>query len=440
MSETCSLLNETRQRLRSVNRFTMLGRVERVRGLLIEAKGPHASLGDLCRIECQSGDEILAEVVGFRGPTTVLMALSDVQQLTPDAVVRSMGHPLRIPVGPELIGRVVNGLGECIDGGRSIHAAAYRPLANDPPPAMSRMRVTKPMSVGIRAIDGLLTLGEGQRVGIFAGSGVGKSVLLGMMAKFCAADVVVVGLVGERGREVRDFIEKYLGSEGLSRAVVVTETSDSWPLRRIKAAMTATAIAEYFREQGKRVLLMMDSVTRVAHAMREVGLSVGEPPATRGYPPSVFATLPKLLERAGNSNRGSITALYTVLVDGDDMNEPVADTVRSILDGHIVLSRGIAARNHYPAIDVLRSVSRVMPDVTSAEQQGRAGSVRAMLAAYAEAEDLINVGAYAKGSNATIDAAIQQYPHINTYLRQDMHEASTAQEAVAALGGLCGKT
>jgi flagellum-specific ATP synthase len=413
----------------------MLGRVERVRGLLIEAKGPRAAYGDLCRIEAAGGD-ILAEVVGFRGATTVLMALTDVHHLAPDALVRAMGHPLRIAVSDELVGRVLNGLGDCIDGGPPLKNPQYRMLTNDPPPALKRNRVTKPMSVGIRAIDGLLTLGEGQRVGIFAGSGVGKSVLLGMMARFSAADVAVVGLIGERGREVRDFIEKYLGTDGMKKAVVVTETSDSWPLRRIKAAMTATTIAEHFRDQGKRVLLMMDSVTRIAHAMREVGLSVGEPPATRGYPPSVFALMPKLLERAGNSERGSITALYTVLVDGDDMNEPVADTVRSILDGHIVLSRSIAARNHYPAVDVLRSVSRVMPDVTSSEQRTAAAQVKEWLAAYADAEDLITVGAYAKGSSPLIDQAVQRLPQIQKFLKQDMDEHSTHEQAEAGLAAL----
>jgi len=290
-----------------------------------------------------------------------------------------------------------------------------------------------PLPVGVRAIDALLTLGQGQRVGIFAGSGVGKSILLGMMAKFTAADVVVVGLIGERGREVREFLDKHLGEAGLKKTVVVSETSDRWPLLRIKGALTATTIAEYFRDQGKKVLLLMDSITRVCHALREVGLSLGEPPATRGYPPSVFATLPKLLERTGNSSRGSITAIYTVLVEGDDMLEPVADSVRSILDGHIVLSRKLAARNYFPAIDVMRSVSRVMPDIVSPDHLKSAADLKELMAAYEEAEDLISIGAYARGSRPLVDRALERLPQAEQILRQPMNEPSSLDQAVAQI-------
>jgi flagellum-specific ATP synthase len=296
------------------------------------------------------------------------------------------------------------------------------------------------MSVGVRAIDGMLTLGEGQRVGIFAGSGVGKSVLLGMMSKYTEADVVVIGLIGERGREVREFIEKYLGPGGLKKTIVVAETSDRWPLLRVKGTMTATTIAEYFRDQGLRVLLLIDSITRVCHALREVGLSLGEPPTTRGYPPSVFATLPKLLERAGNAEKGSVTGLYTVLVEGDDQTEPVADTVRSILDGHIVLSRKLAARHHYPAIDVLSSISRVMPDVTSKPHYDSVGQVKEWMATYAEAEDLISIGAYARGSRPDVDKAIERMPAITTFLKQKMDEVAPLPGTIQAVCGLTGKS
>ncbi|MBK6766418.1 MAG: FliI/YscN family ATPase [bacterium] len=426
------LLAQARTVLQSASSVRAVGRVNSVRGLVLEAKGPRSAIGNLCAISTGEGER-LAEVVGFEGSHTLLMALEDLTGVCPGDEVSDLGRPQLIPVGNHLLGRVINSMGEPIDGKGHLIAQSYRPLTGESPNPLSRPRVKKPLQVGVRAVDGLLTLGEGQRVGIFAGSGVGKSVLLGMMARYTNADVTVVGLVGERGREVRDFIEDSLGEEGLKRAVVVCETSDRWPLLRIKGALAATAIAEHFRDQGLRVLLMMDSVTRVCHAMREVGLSLNEPVATRGYPPSVFAALPKLLERAGNSERGSITAIYTVLVDGDDMMEPVADTMRSILDGHIVLSRKIAARSHYPAIDILSSISRVMPQVTDSDHRRAVAKIKEWLAAYQEGEDLISIGAYAKGSMPILDRALEKLPLINELLRQDMHEGGTIADTRAKL-------
>jgi flagellum-specific ATP synthase len=427
-----TLVEKSIECLAGLSPFQSLGRVQRVRGLVIESIGPRATLGELCVVEV-SGCPHLAEIVGFSGHTTLLMALEDMAGLGPGAEVRSLGRPLMVPVSQSMRGRVVNGLGQPMDGHGPFSVEQFRPLHAAAPHPLRRQRVLRPLSVGVRSVDGLLTLGEGQRVGIFSGSGIGKSVLLGMMAKYTEADVVVIGLIGERGREVRDFIEKYLGPDGLKKAVVVVETSDRWPLLRIKGAMTATTIAEYFRDQGLRVLFLMDSITRVCHALREVGLSLGEPPATRGYPPSVFATMPKLMERAGNAERGSVTALYTILVDGDDHNEPVSDTARSILDGHIVLSRKIAARNHYPAVDVLASISRVMPDVTEPKHGEAAALIKEWLAAYAEAEDLISVGAYAKGSRPIVDTAIEKMPAVTAFLRQRMDEASTYSETLQQL-------
>ncbi len=433
-----SLLQTSMDKLTNASPYRTLGRVQRVRGLVIESQGPRVTLGELCAVSI-GGRLRLAEVVGFNGSTTLLMALDELDGLTPGAEVRALGRPLSVGCSQALLGRVINALGEPLDDKGPIIPTEFRPLHAAAPHPLRRKRVTKPLSVGIRAIDGLMTLGEGQRVGIFAGSGVGKSVLLGMMAKFTEADVVVVGLIGERGREVRDFIEQSLGPEGLRKAVVVTETSDRWPLLRIKGTLAATTIAEYFRDQGLRVLLLLDSVTRMCHALREVGLSLGEPPATRGYPPSVFATLPRILERAGNAERGSITALYTVLVDGDDQTEPVADAVRSILDGHIVLSRKIAARNHYPAIDVLSSISRVMPDVTERGQYDAAAAVKEWLAAYTDAEDLISIGAYARGTRPEVDRAIERMPAIHGFLRQRMDETSSFGATSQALKEVAGK-
>jgi len=426
------LMERSTDILRKVSPYRALGQVQRVRGLIIESQGPRATMGDVCVIGAGS-ERKLAEVVGFNGSTTLLMTLEDVEGLRPGTVVESLGHPLQIGLSRALLGRAINALGEPIDGGPRIEAAERRSLHAAPPHPLQRKRVSRPLSVGIRSIDGLLTLGEGQRVGIFAGSGVGKSVLLGMMAQFTEADVVVIGLIGERGREVRDFIEKYLGAEGLRKSVLIIETSDRWPLLRIKGAMAATTVAEYFRDQGLRVLLLMDSVTRVCHALREVGLSLNEPPATRGYPPSVFATLPRLLERSGNAAQGSITGLYTVLVEGDDHTEPVADIVRSILDGHIVLSRKLAERSHYPSVDVLASISRVMPDVTSREHFAAASALKELMAAYAEAEDLISVGAYAKGSRPMVDRAMEKMSAVNTFLKQGLDESADFESAVSGV-------
>jgi flagellum-specific ATP synthase len=432
-------MEQTRRSLESASPYRSLGKVQRVRGLVIEALGPRATLGELCTIHC-GGRTRLAEVVGFNGNTTLLMALEEMDGLSPNAEVQAQGKALSVPLSRAMLGRVLNGLGEPLDGKDPIRATEYRSLHASAPHPLRRRRVTQPLSVGVRAIDGCLTLGEGQRVGIFAGSGVGKSVLLGMMSKYTEADVVVIGLIGERGREVRDFIEKYLGPGGLKKTVVIAETSDRWPLLRIKGTMTATTVAEYFRDQGLRVLLLIDSITRVCHALREVGLSLGEPPATRGYPPSVFATLPKLLERAGNAEKGSVTGLYTVLVEGDDQTEPVADAVRSILDGHIVLSRKIAARHHYPAIDVLSSISRVMPDVTSSQHYDGVAQVKEWMATYAEAEDLISIGAYARGSRPEVDKAIERMPAITAFLKQKMDETARMADTVKAVGALVGKS
>ncbi|MCB1059371.1 MAG: FliI/YscN family ATPase [Calditrichaeota bacterium] len=429
------LIAQARDVLNVATPVRAVGRVNCVRGLVLESKGPRAAVGHLCKIVTEQGDR-LAEVVGFDGSTTLLMALEDLAGVCPGDEVVDLGRKQLVPVGKKLLGRVINSLGEPIDGKGDIIADAYRPLNNESPNPLTRPRVKSPLQMGVRAIDGLLTFGEGQRVGIFAGSGVGKSVLLGMMARNTNADVIVTGLVGERGREVRDFIEDALGPEGLARSVVVCETSDRWPLLRIKGALAATAIAEYYRDQGLRVLLMMDSITRVCHAMREVGLSLNEPVATRGYPPSVFAALPKLLERTGNSEKGSITAIYTVLVDGDDMMEPVADTMRSILDGHVALSRKIAAKGHFPAIDVLNSISRVMPQVTSREHMAAVTKIKEWLSAYQEGEDLISIGAYVRGAMPLLDQAIEKLPAIHNYLRQDMNESSSFEESLSGLAEL----
>lgn len=423
-----SLLSKSMASLGTLPQYRSLGKVERVRGLVIVARGPRAALGEVCTVNC-GGRECLTEVVGFDGAMTLLMALDEITGLSPGDEVRAAGMPLSVGVSEDLMGRVVNGLGWPIDGGPAIVPHEMRSLYAGAPHPLQRARVTEPLPVGVRVIDGLLTLGQGQRVGIFSGSGIGKSILLGMMARYTAADVVVIGLIGERGREVREFIEKNLGPEGLRKSIVVNETSDRWPLLRIKGALTATTIAEYFRDRGLRVLLLMDSISRVCHAWREVGLSLGEPPTTRGYPPSVFAMLPRLLERAGNSRQGTITALYTVLVEADDMNEPVADAVRSVLDGHIVLSRRLADRQHFPAVDVLGSISRVMPDIVTDQQYQNARTLKEWVAAYNEAEDLISIGAYSKGSRPIVDTAVQKLPQMEAYMKQVISEGSSFEEA-----------
>lgn len=414
------------QAIRRANAFTMRGRISQVVGLTIEAQGPRAALGELCYIKNPHSDLTLipAEVVGFRGNRTLLMPLGEMDGISPGCEIFATGKKLEVHVSYGMVGRVLDGLGQPIDEKGQLEREASYPVTNRAPNPLERRRISKALTVGIRAIDGLLTIGQGQRMGIFAGSGVGKSTLLGMIARNTDADINVIGLIGERGREVREFLEKDLGEEGLKRSVVVVATSDQPALVRIKGANLATSIAEYYRDKGHNVLLLMDSLTRFALAQREVGLAIGEPPATRGYTPSVFASLPRLLERAGTSAQGSITGLYTVLVEGDDMNEPVADAVRGIIDGHIVLSRDLAALGRYPAIDVLMSVSRCMSDVVSDDHQNYANRFRSLLAVYQEAKDLIEIGAYKKGSNARIDEAINYHEEIENFLRQGVHEKS----------------
>jgi flagellum-specific ATP synthase len=410
------------------------GKVRQVIGVVVESDGPAMAIGETASIEYKrSASPVLAEVVGFRDSKVLLMPLGDLGGIGAGSDVVSLGKPLQIGLTNGLLGRVLDGLGRPIDGLGRIHDAMRAEVSGTPPNALTRKRVDTPLSMGVRAIDGLLTVGKGQRVGIFSGSGVGKSTVLGMIARNTSADVNVIALVGERGKEVRDFIERDLGEAGLKRSVVVVATSDQPALVRIKAAFVATRIAEFFRDQGLDVMLMMDSVTRFAMAQREVGLAIGEPTTTRGYTPSVFALLPKLLERAGTSDVGTITALYSVLVDGDDMNEPVADAVRSILDGHIVLSRALAAANQYPAIDVLASVSRVMVDVVPPSHQAAASAVRDLMATYREAEDLINIGAYVAGSNPRVDLALARIDSIKMFLRQGIYEASSFEQAQTAL-------
>ena len=402
--------------------YRKLGKVVNVVGLTIESAGPDSKLGDLCRIlpDAEGARPIMAEVVGFRDKKTLLMPYDSVDGIGLGCVVENTGDPLKVTVNDKLLGKTVNGLGVPIDG-EMINGAAY-PVEAAPPDPMSRTIIDQVLPLGVKAVDGMITVGKGQRIGIFAGSGVGKSTLMGMFARNTKADINVIALIGERGREVREFIERDLGEEGMRRSVVVVATSDRPALERNKAAKTATAIAEYFRDQGKDVLLMMDSLTRFSMAQREIGRASGEPPVSRGYPPSVYAEMPKLLERAGNSDKGSITGFYAVLVDGDDFNEPIADTARGILDGHIVLSRSMAQRNHYPAIDVLASISRVMSAVASKEHKELAGKMKNILAVYRDAEDLINIGAYRPGSNKEIDFAIEKIDAVNEFLRQGTDE------------------
>jgi flagellum-specific ATP synthase len=410
------------------------GRVTQVIGLVIESIGPNSSLGEVCVVKSKDGQDVCySEVVGFRNNRVLSMVLGDASAVSPGSEIVASGRSLSVNVGPQLLGRVIDGLGKPIDGKGPIQADEIRSIYNTPPNPLERRRIDKPIATGIRSIDSILTCGKGQRIGIFAGSGVGKSVTLGIIARDTSADVNVIALVGERGREVGEFIDRELGPEGLRRSVVVVATSDQAALIRIKAGFMATSIAEYFRDQGQDVMLMMDSVTRLAMAQREVGLAIGEPPTTKGYTPSVFAMLPKLLERAGYSKEGSITGMYTVLVEGDDMTEPVADAVRSILDGHIVLSRRLAAAGQYPAIDVLESISRVMPAITTSEHRQCAQKVLALLATYREAEDLINIGAYVKGSNPRIDKAISKIEAIRSFLKQTPEEKSSFDESLQRL-------
>jgi type III secretion protein N (ATPase) len=418
------------------------GRVVQAVGTIIKASVPGTKVGEICVLRNPWDDwQLEAEVVGITGRHALLTPLGEVGGISTSTEVIPTGRSLVVPVGPGLLGRVLNGLGHPIDAAVEgpIAAEAYYPAEASPPPPMTRTIISKPIALGVRVLDGLLTCGEGQRMGIFAAAGGGKSTLLAALVRNTEADVVVLALIGERGREVREFIENDLGPEGMSRAVVVVSTSDRPAMERLKAGYVATAVAEYYRDQGKRVLLMMDSVTRFARALREIGLAAGEPPARRGFPPSVFATLPRLMERAGQSDRGSITALYTVLVEGDDMTEPVADEVRSILDGHIILSRKLAAANHYPAIDVLASVSRVMGAVTDREHRASASRFRELLAKYQEVEMLIRLGEYQPGGDATADEAVAKIEPLRAFLRQGTHERSSFDEARHRLAELTGR-
>lgn len=429
------------ERLDDASPVAVRGRVVEVTGLVIKAKVPGVRIGELCYIQSPLRDRpVRAEVVGFRNQLVYLMALGELEGIGPDSEVIPTGSVMKVKVGPGLLGRVLDGLGDPIDGLGPIepYYGEEYPVYAPPPDPMKRKRVTEPFAVGIRAIDAILTVGEGQRMGIFAAAGGGKSTLMGMIARNTVADVNVISLIGERGREVRDFIEESLGEEGLKRSVLVVATSDKPSLVRLKSAYVATAIAEYFRDQGKRVMLMMDSVTRFARAQREVGLAIGEPPARAGFPPSVFATLPKLLERTGNSDKGSITAMYTVLVEGDDMTEPVADEVRSILDGHIILSRALASRGHYPAIDIMKSASRVMNAVTDEAHIKAANRLRELYAAYEKNRDLILIGAYQKGSDALVDEAIEKMPVIEQFLRQGLYEKDSFEDTIRRLKAIVG--
>lgn len=426
-------ISKYRQALQELDPLRVNGKVTQVVGLTIESQGPEVKLGEICHLyPTNSKEPIIAEVVGFRENKVLLMPLGELTAIGPGCDVVATGRSLEVKVGPEILGSVLDGLGRPYQGTLPPGLTSY-PTNNLPPNPILRPRIKEPLSVGVRAIDGLLTVGKGQRVGIFAGSGVGKSTLMGMIARNTTADINVIGLIGERGREVMEFIERDLGEEGLKRSVVVVATSDQPAMIRIKGALIATSIAEYFRDRGLNVMLMMDSVTRFAMAQREVGLAIGEPPATRGYTPSVFAMMPKLMERAGTADKGSITAFYTVLVDSDDMNDPIADTARGILDGHIVLDRKIAQKGHFPAIDVMASVSRVMSEIVSDEHSEAARQLKKHLATFREAEDLINIGAYKPGTNREIDAAIRYKDVISEFTAQGTHEPSTLQSAIKAL-------
>lgn len=414
--------------------FKKLGKVVKIVGLTIESVGPDANLNDLCVLTSGDKDEhsVMAEVVGFRDNRVLLMPFDNVEGIGIGCVVENLAQPLMVSVGNELLGKTLDGLGRDLHGEQIVTGVQY-PVEAMPPDPMEREIIKDVLSLGVKAVDGLITVGKGQRIGIFAGSGVGKSTLLGMFARNTKADINVIALIGERGREVREFIERDLGEEGMRRSVVVVATSDKPALIRNKAAKTATAIAEYFRAQGKDVLLMMDSLTRFSMAQREIGLASGEPPVTRGYPPSVYSEMPKLLERAGTAEKGSITGLYTVLVDGDDFNEPITDTARSILDGHIVLSRKLAHQNHYPAIDVLQSISRCMSQIADKDHKRTAGQLRNTLSTYNEAEDLINIGAYKSGSNKHIDYAVSKIDSVNEFLCQDVDEKIGFEDVLTQL-------
>lgn len=434
-----SVYDKYEQTIMTVDPIKYRGKVKEVRGFLIKGRGPHAQVGEICKIfqnkENPNDYEhfIPAEVVGFNEKEMLLMPLSDMVGIEPNQVIIATGEPLSIPVSDKLLGRVLNGMGNPIDNQGEIFSQTRYPIFNKAPSSLERNRIKTKLSVGVKAIDVPLTLGKGQRIGIFAGSGVGKSTLLGMIAHYTEADVNVICLIGERGREVKEFIEDILQKEGLSRSVVVVATSDASPLERVRSIYVAQTIAEYFRDIGKDVLLMVDSITRFAWAQREIGLSIGEPPATRGYPTSVFTLLPKIFERAGCSDRGSITGIYTVLVEGDDVNEPISDTVRGVLDGHIVLSRNLAEKGQYPSIDILKSISRLFPAVTTKEQKDIVKKLRQILAIYYENEDLISIGAYQKGTNPDIDYAIEKIKDIQLFLSQDVSEGYSFEESLMLL-------
>ncbi len=427
-------LTKYRNRLEGVQSVAVQGKIVDIVGLTIEATGPRMCVGDLCFVSSpRNGSRVPVEVVGFRGERSLLMPLGELHGIGPGSVVMPTFSPQRVPVGHGILGRVIDSAGRPLDGGPPISPESTVPLMSDSPKPMERERIVEPVGTGIRAIDACMTCGKGQRVGIMSGSGVGKSKLIGMIARNTNADINVIALIGERGREVRDFVEMDLGPEGLERSVVVVVTADQPALLRLKGAYTATAIAEWFRGQGTDVMLMMDSITRFAMAQREIGLAIGEPPTTRGYPPSVYALLPRLAERAGRASGGSITAFYAVLVEADDLNDPVGDATRSILDGHVALSRDLASRGHYPAIDVLNSVSRTMIDVTTEEQQNLACEIRRHLAVYREAEDLVNIGAYVAGSNPEIDQALKLVPRIRAFLQQGLYECTPFEDIVTQM-------
>ena len=408
----------------------------RIVGLSVESDGPQVTYGELCYILLKNGNFVPAEVIGFKENSVILMPIGDLDMIMPGSVVVGTASSISVKVGRAIIGRVLDGLGSPIDNKELLNLDEDYSLYRDPPNPLKRKKITEPLGLGIRAIDGLLTCGKGQRMGVFSGSGVGKSTLLGKIAKESTADINVIALIGERGKEVREFVENQLGEEGLAKSVVVVVTSDKSPLLRVKGAFTAMTIAEYFRDKGKDVMLLVDSITRFAHALRDIGLTVGEPPTTRGYTPSVFTTLPKLLERAGHSDVGSITGIFTVLVEGDDFDEPISDAVRGILDGHIILSRKIFMQGRYPALDILSSVSRSMSDVSLPEQQKAANMFKRTYSMFMDVEDMVNIGAYKKGSNKEIDYAINMMPKLNDYLRQDVEEKSSFDNSLSMLSEL----
>ncbi len=426
-------LDRCRELIRDGAQPSYRGRIDRVSGVIVEATGVPSALGEMCSIDRGSRGVIKAEVVGFRGASTLLMPHGELNGIAPQQVVRSLGRTFSIDVGDELLGRVIDGFGRALDGQPEVHTATSRDVRQSAPDPLSRPSICEPLQTGVRSIDAMNTLGRGQRLGIFAGSGVGKSSLLAQITRGTDADVVVVSLVGERGREVRSFVDEVFGEEGRSKAVMVVATSDRPPIERYMAPFVAMTVAEHFRDQGKNVLVVMDSVTRFAAACREIGLAAGEPPTVRGYPPSFFATVPKLVERMGRTEKGSITGLLTILLDGDDPNEPVADTLRGLLDGHIFLSRELAQAGHFPAVDVLASLSRLMPSLSSPEHLARASQLREWLSAWRDGKDLVEIGAYSEGSNAKLDQAIMRMPVIEAFLKQLPTEDTPIEEALALL-------